>query len=193
MTSELTDAFLRPATPISPGATDTMQRGFQPSNERSRNTNTPYNTPGLGGAASRWRSVGTDDGLRSQQNTSRQQSTSAVPISPVSPGSGNVIKSRAATEVPLSTVKPGPVWPSEEQLQVAHSYGVQTEEGRYVPLIRADEVSIFDFRNREVAAVASAENMIVLPPLHLSRSRVNGSGPEQTVPASVCVKYLLVI
>jgi hypothetical protein len=93
-------------------------------------------------------------------------------------------KSTTATHVPFSSVKPGPVWPTENQLKVATTYGIRLEDGSYVPLLRADELGKIDFV--KVQCTTGPENMIVLPPLQLPRG-VAGQpdGKEEMVAAAV--------
>ena len=87
-------------------------------------------------------------------------------------------------EVPLSTIKPGPVYPTEAQLQVARTYGIRRDNGTYVPLIPADEISLLD--QSRIPIGCGPENMIILPPLQLPRAGDRVSlVDDQMVPAAV--------
>jgi hypothetical protein len=69
--------------------------------------------------------------------------------------------------VPLSRVLPGPVWPSDNQLKVAYTYGIRREDGTYTRLIRADELNTYDFERVPVSQ--GPEGMIILPAPQLPR------------------------
>lgn len=86
----------------------------------------------------------------------------------------------AASEdlVPLSRVLPGPVWPSDNQLKLAYTYGIRREDGSYTRLIRADELITYDFKRIPVSQ--GPEGMIILPAPQLPR-------PEQRDGAEVMV------
>ena len=82
--------------------------------------------------------------------------------------------------VPLSSVRPGPVWPSEAQLSMAYGYGIQRDDGTITRLIRADELD----EMHAVPRSQGPEGLIILPPpRQFSPSR--RPGPEQMVPSNV--------
>ena len=91
-------------------------------------------------------------------------------------------------EVPLSSIKPGLVYPTEAQWKVARTYGVRRENGTYVPLIPADELSDADQTN--LFWESGPENMIILPPLRLPRAdnRESLRGNEHIVPPVVSTR-----
>ena len=59
----------------------------------------------------------------------------------------------------ISRVIPGPVFPSEAQLNVAFTYGIRREDGTFTRLLRADEFNAYD----GVPPPAGPHGMIVLP------------------------------
>ncbi|KAF4624333.1 hypothetical protein G7Y89_g13837 [Cudoniella acicularis] len=61
--------------------------------------------------------------------------------------------------VPLSSVVPGPVWPSDIQLNTAYAYAIQREDGSFTRLIRADQLDSLDGIPRS----QGPEGVIVLP------------------------------
>jgi hypothetical protein len=69
--------------------------------------------------------------------------------------------------VPLSSVKPGPVWPTENQLMVAYTYGIRRDDGTYTRLIPADELN--ELSSGRIPVNQGPEGMIVLPPTLLPR------------------------
>lgn len=78
--------------------------------------------------------------------------------------------------VPMSRVTPGPVWPSANQLKVAHTYGIRRGDGTYTRLIRADELNTYDFDRVPVSQ--GPEGMIILPALKQPRpEQREGSEP----------------
>lgn len=84
--------------------------------------------------------------------------------------------------VPLSTVKPGTLWPSDAQMTVAYTYGIRRADGVYTMLAPVDELDRFDFR--KIPTTQGAEGMIVLPPLTVERPEDRG-GKDRMVPAKV--------
>jgi hypothetical protein len=83
--------------------------------------------------------------------------------------------------VPLSAVVPGSAFVSREQLDVAHAYGIQREDGSYTRLIRADELSEVN----NVPRGQGPEGLIILPSPHQIDPSLR-VGPEQMVPREVC-------
>lgn len=66
-----------------------------------------------------------------------------------------------ATGVPLSSVAPGPVWPTENQLKVSYGYAIRRRDGSYVQLIPADELHAVHFASLPVNQ--GPEGLIILP------------------------------
>ncbi|TAQ90190.1 hypothetical protein B7494_g1452 [Chlorociboria aeruginascens] len=62
-------------------------------------------------------------------------------------------------EVPLSDVNPGPVYPTENQLDVAYAYGIRRESGRFTRLIPADQLPALE----GIDEVQGSEGLIILP------------------------------
>jgi hypothetical protein len=84
--------------------------------------------------------------------------------------------------VSLSLVKPGPVWPTENQLKVAYAYAIRREDGSYTRLIPADELNRIS--SGRIPVVQGPEGLIILPPpqqVHPDQRM----GPEQMVAISV--------
>ena len=78
------------------------------------------------------------------------------------------------TNVPLSAVTPGPVYPTETQLGLAYGYGIRREDGSITRLLRADELEDLD----SVPKSQGAEGLIILPPTRqLSPRRRQGPDP----------------
>lgn len=88
----------------------------------------------------------------------------------------------ATGPVPLSLVKPGPVWPAENQLKVAYTYGIRRPDGSYTRLIPADELE--NFGSARIPVQQGSEGMIVLPPLGQLHPELR-MGPEEMVPHNV--------
>ncbi|KAH8592698.1 hypothetical protein B0O99DRAFT_743329 [Bisporella sp. PMI_857] len=134
---------------------------------RANNEARPPSTLGSPPQTTTWRAAATRLGARAAANSNGSVQS----------------KSTTATHVPFSSVKPGPVWPTENQLKVATTYGIRLEDGSYVPLLRADELGKIDFV--KVQCTTGPENMIVLPPLQLPRG-VAGQpdGKEEMVAAA---------
>jgi hypothetical protein len=84
--------------------------------------------------------------------------------------------------VPLSRVVPGPVWPSANQLKVAHTYGIRRADGTYTQLIRADELDSYDFERVPISQ--GPEGMIILPPPEQPRPEQR-TGPEPIISSDV--------
>lgn len=84
--------------------------------------------------------------------------------------------------VPLSSVKPGPVWPTENQLKVAYTYGIRRDDGSYTRLIPADELN--EIGSERIQISQGPEGLIILPPPQQVRPEKR-MGPEEMVPSSV--------
>jgi hypothetical protein len=82
--------------------------------------------------------------------------------------------------VPLSSVRPGPFWPSEAQLSMAYGYGIQRDDGTITRLIRADELD----EMHAVPRSQGPEGLIILPPPR-QFSPTRCPGPEQMIPSNV--------
>jgi hypothetical protein len=83
--------------------------------------------------------------------------------------------------VPLSSVAPGPVWPTEAQLHTAYGYGIQREDGKITRLIPADSLRE---NSRNFSTTQGPEGLILLPsPRQPSPSR--RQGPEQMMSSEV--------
>lgn len=107
------------------------------------------------------------------------------PMAPSQSQSGLWGLAATGGEIPLSSVKPGPVYPMEEQLKTARTYGIRLEDGTLVPLYRGDELDSLNLAM--IQCQAGPENMIILPPLQLPRSNncVATGEVEQMVPSAV--------
>ena len=118
-------------------------------------------------------STTTSPSQRSQSTSSRQRSHS--------------IMSALEEPLPLSKVIPGPVWPTEDQLKVAYTYGIRRDDGTYTMLIRADQLSEYDFQR--VPTTQGPQGMIVLPPPYQLRPEQR-EGQDEMVPTEVFVPVL---
>ena len=86
----------------------------------------------------------------------------------------------SGSSVPLSSVVPGSVYPTQEQLDVAYAYGIQREDGSYTRLIRADEMAEMS----NVPRGQGPEGLIILPaPRQIDPSL--RTGPEPMISSSV--------
>jgi hypothetical protein len=84
--------------------------------------------------------------------------------------------------VPIGSVRPGPVWPNDAQLDVAYAYCVRNNDGSVTRLIRADDLQ--RFQGYEPTRQANDHGMIVLP-CPRSHSPNSRNGPESLVPRDV--------
>jgi hypothetical protein len=84
--------------------------------------------------------------------------------------------------VPIGSVRPGPVWPNDAQLDVAYAYCVRNNDGSVTRLIRADDLQ--RFQGYEPTRQANDYGMIVLP-CPRSHSPNSRNGLESLVPRSV--------
>ena len=92
--------------------------------------------------------------------------------------------------IPISMVKPGPVWPTEIQLRFAYAYGIRRENGTYTRLIPADELD--RPYNSTVPSSQGPEGLIVLPLPHLAHPESHeNSGNEEMIPMSVSLGMTL--
>lgn len=62
--------------------------------------------------------------------------------------------------VPLSTISPGAIWPTEAQLSASYGYGIRREDGSIARLYAADELP----PPHSVAHRQGPEGLIVVPP-----------------------------
>lgn len=121
-----------------------------------------------------------------------------VPYDPSTPLLNNSQRPRATSMMPtigegtvaLSNVSPGPVWPSEHQLNTAYAYGVRNEDGSFTRLIRADDLNRFLGYN--IAPRQGPEGLIIVPPTRVP-SPNSRQGQEQYIPriASRLAFYIL--
>ncbi|CZT41248.1 uncharacterized protein RSE6_00969 [Rhynchosporium secalis] len=84
----------------------------------------------------------------------------------------------APTSVPLSTVCPGSVHPTENQLNTAYGYAIRRGENSFTRLLPADQYPMTG-----VPALQGAEGLIILPPT--VQPVPNGNMPERMVPLQV--------
>lgn len=91
--------------------------------------------------------------------------------------------------VPLRNVRPGDVWPSNNQLDVAFGYGIRRPDGSITRLIPADERASGHV-NPNIQPYQSAEGLIILPPPR-QNSPQRRYGPEIMVPYYVSPTSIL--
>ncbi|KAG4443487.1 hypothetical protein IFR05_001057 [Cadophora sp. M221] len=60
--------------------------------------------------------------------------------------------------IPLSSVCPGAVWPTKDQLDTAYAYGIRREDGSFTRLLRADE-----FPTAGIPPCQGPEGLMILP------------------------------
>jgi len=84
--------------------------------------------------------------------------------------------------VPIGSVRPGPVWPNDAQLDVAYAYCIRNNDGSVTRLIRADDLQ--RFQGYEPTRQTNDYGMIVLP-CPRSRSPNSRNGLESLVPRTV--------
>ncbi|KAH6713073.1 hypothetical protein BKA61DRAFT_483753 [Leptodontidium sp. MPI-SDFR-AT-0119] len=83
--------------------------------------------------------------------------------------------------IPLSTVCPGAVWPTKDQLDTAYAYGIRREDGSFTRLLRADE-----FPAAGIPPCQGPEGLMVLPaPMQHAPSP---NTPDRMVPTEVVQK-----
>ncbi|RKF61602.1 putative c-x8-c-x5-c-x3-h type zinc finger protein [Erysiphe neolycopersici] len=79
--------------------------------------------------------------------------------------------------VPLSSVRPGDVRPSDAQLDVAYAYGIRRHDGSITRLIRADHINT-PLMNPRLPRWQAEEGLIILPhPRQLSPDSRGGIDP----------------
>jgi hypothetical protein len=61
----------------------------------------------------------------------------------------------------VSSVSPGPVYPTKGQLQVAHGYAIRLEDGTYTRLLRADE--LHGLNTGVPTSQEGSEGLLILP------------------------------
>lgn len=113
-----------------------------------------------------------------------------VPYDPSAPMLNSGQRPRATSMMPtigegtvaLSNVSPGPVWPSEHQLNTAYAYGVRNEDGSFTRLIRVDDINRFMGYN--IPPRQGPEGLIIVPPTRVP-SPNSRQGQEQYVPRMV--------
>lgn len=124
-------------------------------------------TPSIAATATSWRANASPNGR----------------ATPVMSSSTTTVTELAEPRIPVSQIKPGPAWPSESQVQVAHTYAIRLENGAFMPLIRADELYRMDFTRLQ--ATRDGAGMIILPALGQVRPELLNGQAENTFPASV--------
>jgi hypothetical protein len=80
-------------------------------------------------------------------------------------------REQSVQEVPshgvlLTTVSTGPLWPSLDQLDVAHSYGVRRGDGLFTRLVRADELPSNVRNELGIPERQGPEGLILVPQPH---------------------------
>ncbi|RKF54750.1 putative c-x8-c-x5-c-x3-h type zinc finger protein [Golovinomyces cichoracearum] len=79
--------------------------------------------------------------------------------------------------IPLSSIRPGAISPSEAQLDLAFAYGIRRSDGRVTRLVRADFLNT-PYMNPQIPPWQPEEGLIVLPePRQLSPDRRQGYDP----------------
>ncbi|RKF81413.1 putative c-x8-c-x5-c-x3-h type zinc finger protein [Golovinomyces cichoracearum] len=79
--------------------------------------------------------------------------------------------------IPLSSIRPGAISPSEAQLDLAFAYGIRRSDGRVTRLVRADFLNT-PYMNPQIPPWQPEEGLIVLPePRQLSPDRRKGYDP----------------
>lgn len=162
-----------------PGASSDKMSSFQSAKDRLDRLNRPTRSNGGGSAgpnntnnnaiaASNWRS-----------NTASGDVNMGGELDPF----GRVISIfHGDHTIHVTSVSPGPVFPSKDQLTVAYGYAIRREDGTYTRLLRADEL-----RGLNIGVPPTqegAEGLIVLPSpdLPVPEKRVD---PAQYVTAAV--------
>ncbi|KAE8445336.1 hypothetical protein EG329_013574 [Mollisiaceae sp. DMI_Dod_QoI] len=93
---------------------------------------------------------------------------------------GNSIMMMGENSVPLSTISPGSVWPSEAQLSASYGYGIRREDGSITRLYPADELP----GAHNLPPRQGPEGLIVVPPpRQVSPNRRMGA--EVMIPSEV--------
>ncbi len=83
--------------------------------------------------------------------------------------------------VPLSSIRPGSVWPTNNQLDTAYGYGIQRDDGSVTRLICADQISEY----LAMPPRQGPEGLILLPqPRQYSPNRRGGAEPMVPIEVS---------
>lgn len=102
----------------------------------------------------------------------------SIPESPTSP-----FPHTPKDSVRITSVAPGPVWPSLDQLEVAHSYGIRRDDSTFTRLIRADELPTHIRTELGMFERQGPEGLILVPQ---PTQPVRISGQVPIVSRSVC-------
>lgn len=95
---------------------------------------------------------------------------------------GNSVMMMGENSVPLSTISPGAVWPTEAQLNASYGYAVRREDGSVSRLYAADELP----PPHSVPPRQGPEGLIIVPvPRQVSPNRRMGA--EVMIPGDVSV------
>lgn len=139
-----------------------------------------------GSQSSSWAREGTPGNYQSQEYNPNTPMMSGPFMNGPPRGNSNMV---GESSVPLSTVVPGTVWPTEAQLSTAYAYGIRRDDGRITRLIPADERFTGQV-NPNMPMYQGAEGLILLPPLRVS-SPSRRYGPETMIPMDVRYKNVV--
>lgn len=93
---------------------------------------------------------------------------------------GNSVMMMGENSVPLSTICPGTVWPTDAQLSASYGYGIRREDGSITRLYAADELP----PQHSVPPRQGPEGLIIVPnPRQVSPNRRMGA--EVMIPGDV--------
>lgn len=82
----------------------------------------------------------------------------------------------------LTTVTAGPVWPTSDQLDIAHSYGIIRQDGLFTRLIRADQLPSAIRKELGIPERQGPEGLILVPQ---PRRSIMVQHPIPLIPAPV--------
>lgn len=163
---------------------------FQSARERterlgSRHSNAGFNQTGPGHTNSSWReeTPGPNRPPASYPYYQPQYDPNApmmgghyVPARP----RGNSVMMMGENSVPLSTISPGSVWPTEAQLSASYGYGIRREDGSVTRLYAADELP----GAHNLPPRQGPEGLIIVPPPRQA-SPSRRMGAEVMIPSEV--------
>ncbi|KAH7350883.1 hypothetical protein BKA65DRAFT_476239 [Rhexocercosporidium sp. MPI-PUGE-AT-0058] len=169
----------------SPIQLDTMS-SFQSVRERNIQANTNLSRQGRSHSLAQGPSSGT---IRRPEMASSLPSASFIPpgqYDPNAPTMSSPPSNRGSfmlgeNSIPLSTVCPGAVWPTNDQVDTAYAYGIRRDDGSFTRLLCADE-----FPTAGVPPRQGPEGLIVLP-APMQRAP-NPNLPDRMVPTEVVQK-----
>ena len=123
--------------------------------------------------STQWSVNFTTVGTEAHPGNGRMIGSLTLPTTIQSERTSNLYSTReqSVQEVPphgvlLTTVSAGPVWPSLDQLDVAHSYGVRRDDGLFTRLVRADELSSNVRNELGIPERQGPEGLILVPQPH---------------------------